>query len=76
MVTKFVDGFKPGPPRFGVLDPYWILMMFGASRGSGTNIRCDLTRGANYKISATLTRHYRHNLILNQEPELWSYAKL
>lgn len=50
-----------------MLDPYWILMMTGASRGTGTNIRCDLTQGANYKIPGTLTRPCNHNLIFVQE---------
>lgn len=43
--------------------------MTGASRGTGTNIRCDLTQGANYKIPGTLTRPCNHNLIF--VPRSW-----
>lgn len=58
-----------------MLDPYWILMMTGASRGPGTNIKCDLTQGVNYKISGTLTRPCNHNLIFDQEVDQWNYIK-
>lgn len=57
-----------------MLDPYWILMMTGASRGTGINIRGDLTQGANYKISGTLTRPCNHNLIFVQEVDQWNYV--
>lgn len=57
-----------------MLDPYWILMMTGASRGTGINIRGDLTQGANYKIPGTLTRPCNHNLIFVQEVDQWNYV--